>query len=109
MQIKISDYNLTAYYHTPVIEPGMKVCPCNGATSVGIVIDVSTKKASINSYEKKKYPETVTVLWGTGTKRGKKMLHKPDSLVDLDGYMQAIKRSYDKLDEMVKEAQTIGM
>jgi hypothetical protein len=109
MQIKISMFNLADYYNDDKIVPGMHVCPCNGATSVGTIVDVGPLVKSNSFYASKKLPKFIKVVWGTGSKRGKVIMHQANSLVNFDKYLEAIKRDYDKLEDLKREAATLGM
>ena len=86
----------------------MKVCPCNGATSLGTIVEVSKKKVSDTHY-RKNIPESVEVIWATGKKRGKRTCQSPHSLVDFTAYTTAVKAAYDKLEQLREEASTFGL
>lgn len=106
MQIKLSTYNLV-YSSKITIRYGMQVCPSNGATSVGTVVGMSTEQHP-NSYYIHA-PARVTILWGTGKKRGKRTDHPPENLTDFTRYMAAVKAEYDSLAKLESEAKSVGM
>ena len=80
MQVKMTQFRLDNYYYNQEteIKPGVHVCPANGCTSVGTIVDVGpiVEAAWGNSKE----PEWVRVLWGTGKKRGKLVQHELNTL-----------------------------
>lgn len=109
MQIKISMFNLAGYYNNEPIVPGMHVCPCNGTTSVGTIVDVGPLKKVDSYYVNKKLPVYIKVVWGTGSKRGKVTILPAKCLINFDKYLEAIKKNYDKLEALKKEAAMLGM
>lgn len=108
MQIKISQFRLDNYYRDDPVTPGIKVCPSNGPTSVGVITEVG-KLVSGGYHYSKKHPESVTVVWATGKKRGKRLVHEPGTLADFDKYMGAIKKAHDELESLRTEAETLGL
>lgn len=105
MNIKLTYYNITHSWNNSKISHGTQVCPCNGATSVGTIVDISKRKQEY----RKNLPATVTVLWGTGKKRGKKTLHPPENLINFTEYLAAVKDQYDELQKLQDEAKSMGM
>ncbi len=106
MNIKLSYYCLCTRWAPEKINPGTKVCSSNGTKSVGVVVGVGKNKK--NHYDKMA-PEEVTILWGTGKKRGKITTHNPENLVNFDKYFAAVKKEYDNLESKIKEVSTVGM
>lgn len=106
MQIKLTYYNLASYYEPVSIVPGLRVCPSNGAKSIGVITHIG--KISVDRWNRK-LPIDVTVLWTTGNKRGKQSVNTPDTLTAFDAYMAAVKSEYDKLDTLSKEALRFGL
>lgn len=108
MNIKLAYYKLIGYGETACITPGTKVCSCNGARAVGVIVGMSDKKKDIY-YQRKKVPETVTVLWGSGSKRGKLQQVDPENLINFDQYFRAVEKDYIELKLMFDQAATVGM
>lgn len=107
MSIHINDFRVSErYYSKDLSEPGMKVCPCNGMTSVGTVIDFG--KRTSNCWNGLTYAN-VKVLWGTGKKRGKVSEHPAYNLIDLVSYLEAIKKELSQIESMIQEASTVGL
>src|SRR5208337_2057179 len=103
MNIKLAAYSLR-YSRSDNVQHGTLVCPANGATSVGTTVEIGKKKGTFE-WEGRDF----TVVWATGNKRGKKMIHRGWTLVDLRQYLAAIKEETDRIDALIQEASTMGM
>ena len=104
MNIQLASYRLGGYYLTgkQMAVYGDKVCPSNGCKSVGTIIDI---KRAEDTWEGKMY----TVLWGTGTKRGKKTVQAGRTLIHLKLYLEDIEKEVAKVKTLIQEASTLGM
>ena len=104
MNIRLADYRLGNYCLTTrqLAAHGDKVCPSNGCKSVGTIVDI---KRANDSWDGKMY----TVLWGTGTKRGKKTVQAGRTLIHLKLYLEDIQKEVTKVTILIQEASTLGM
>jgi hypothetical protein len=104
MNIRLADYRLGNYCLTSreLAKHGDKVCSSNGCKSVGTIIDI---KRANDSWDGKMY----TVLWGTGSKRGKTTVQAGRTLVHLKLYLQDIQEEVAKVTALMEEASTLGM
>ena len=104
MQVKLQLYNLGGYYRSSKeIQVGDKVCPANGFTSVGIIVDI--KEPAKDSYGGNQY----TILWATGNKKGKKLIHDGRNLVSVKHYLAACHLRLDKAEALLAEANQFGV
>lgn len=83
---------------------GKKVCPCNGSSPVGIIVDIG-KSLDEHYYRTRE----VTVLWATGKKRGKREVKSSHLLTDFDAFFAAHKKEFDALQASMDEAATVGL
>lgn len=109
MNIKLSNYEISSLLRrqhlTKASLIGIKVCPLNGTTSVGTVINVG-KKTKTPYYDAISYE--LKILWGSGSKRGKVELKSSGLVADFGRYLTAIKTEYDMLEAKAIEASTVG-
>lgn len=103
MQVKLTNYRMDS--ENPTIR--MRVCPSNGATSIGIVVDIEPLDAEDSGWSARYYRE-ITVMWATGKRRGTHSKHPACNLVDFDKYMNRIKEESDKLEKLSQEANSFG-
>lgn len=105
MNIRLADHKLGGWNDGTKIQVGTKVCSGNGAYSVGIVVDVGKS-------ESKGYPwrgRSITVLWGTGNKRGKREVKNSTLLTNFDAFLKTHREEYERLQKMADEASTVGL
>lgn len=88
------------------IHPGTKVCSTNGSYTVGVIVDVGKLVPHVR---RRMAPEFVSVLWGTGKKRGKIETKLPENLINYDSYFAAIQEEYKRLDGLNEEVKTVGL
>src|SRR5271166_7074145 len=105
MNIKISYYSLRSNYNDKHAKHGDLVCPCNGASSVGRIVDIKPPGKDDNDWE----GATYTVVWGTGKKKGKRTEHRGSTLVLLKLYLSAVNADLDKINALIQEAESFGM
>lgn len=105
MNIKISCYSLRQSYNEKHVKHGDLVCPANGATSVGKIVEIAPIGEDDNDWEGKNY----TVVWGTGKKKGKRSVHRGCTLVLLKLYLAAVQKDLDAVNKLISEAESFGM
>jgi|SRR5271166_4714830 len=105
MNIKISYYSLRSNYNDKHAKHGDLVCPCNGASSVGRIVEIKPCGEDDNDWEGRNY----TVIWGTGKKKGKRSEHRGHTLVLLKLYLAAVDSDLKKINDLIKEAEAFGM
>jgi hypothetical protein len=105
MQVKLTNYRLNDYYRIKdhKIKLGIHVCPANGCTKIGTIVEVGPMEA--HSYHNHEEPEWVKIRWSTGSKKGKIEQKEPDSLVNADLYLAAIHQEYSRVTDMMEEAK----
>lgn len=102
MNIRLANYTLH-YDRNNALKHGDKVCPANGASSVGMIVNIEKRR---NDWEGSLY----TVLWGSPkSKRGKTSAHPGRNLVDVKRYLEAIQKEADAINALIDEASTLGM
>lgn len=105
MNIKLSYYTLRSDYNDKHAKHGDLVCPSNGASSVGKVVEIKPAGEDDNDWEGSNY----VVLWATGNKKGKRSTHRGHTLVLLKLYLAAIDKDLSKINALIKEAEAFGM
>lgn len=108
MNVSISSFSLGNWYRKDPIVPGMKVCPSNGVSSVGTITEIGPPSATNGLYGNG-IPQSITVLWGTGNKRGKITTVEPDRLADLNAYIACCEEYIYGFNKLIAEANTLGM
>lgn len=105
MNIKLSRYSLSNSRYKNII-PGMRVASSNGVSNIGVIIAIGK---IVKDYWKEDKPEDVTVLWGSGNKRGKFTKHDPENLIDVDAYINCIETHCDYLKTLQNAAKNVGL
>lgn len=105
MNIKISRFSLSSTYNDKHVKHGDFVCPANGATSVGRIVEIQPPNIDEDEWEGKNY----VVVWSTGKKKGKKSTHRGHTLVLLKLYLDAVHHDLGHINGLIEEAQAYGM
>lgn len=110
MNIRISNYKLDGWGNEAKdIVPGVLVCPANGCSSIGTIVEVG-KIVPSDYHTNRKLPEDVTVLWGSPVrKKGKRTKHSLDTLVDINRYLSEVREQVNAIETMIAEAKTLGL
>ena len=106
MNIKLANYSLRKYFgNEEQVKQGDFVCPSNGASSVGRIVNITPQGEDDPDWE----GNTYTVLWCTGRKKGKQTDHRGFTLVLLKLYIEEVNKDLAKVTSMIEEAQAFGM
>lgn len=102
------------YTHNPVT-PGMKVCSKQRLETMGIIThlgdDVQTLPPHNTDADQttRVYVRSVTVLWLTGSKKGKTEIKKTSLLSDFSSYKSAVMRHVGEIEKIEAEAAQTGL
>jgi hypothetical protein len=106
MNIKLANYSLRKYFgNEDEAKQGDFVCPSNGASSVGRIVDIKLQDEDDVDWE----GNTYTILWCTGRKKGKRSDHKGHTLVLLKMYIAEVNKDLAKVTSLIEEAKAFGM
>lgn len=106
MNVKLADYSLKGYcpkeYSAQI---GDKVCPANGPSKVGTIVQIRKADKYSGSWEGKNY----MVVWNTGPQKGKTSEHRGCTLVNLKFYIAAVQTELNKITDLLQEANKYGL
>lgn len=109
MNIRLASYSLSSMFGRSGVTKssmiGVKVCPTNGTSSVGTIVDIGKKIHApyhfYTNYELK-------ILWGYGPKKGQLETKSSGLVVHFDNYLAAIRKECNQLEAKAIEASTVG-
>lgn len=105
MNVKLSTYSLRSDYNDKHAKCGDFVCPANGVTSIGKIVEIKPIGEDDSEWEGRNY----VVVWGTGKKAGKRSEHRGSTLVLLKLYLERVNKELKDTNALIKEAEHFGM
>lgn len=132
IEFKLADYNLyenqwewvwdcresnnyAGHYQNHPLIPGTKVCTKQRLGTVGVVTqvgeetEVETPRRGESDQTVRTYYTEVTVIWTTGSKRGKTEIKQTTDLTNFDSYKTAVLNHLKEIEGYETEAKKFGL